>query len=109
MLHIQGLRVRWIRTTSFYVVFGSGCSPWYTACCRPDPTPLAPTLAPRSVSISAASLIIIFMSVPLAYVLTPAAKTTIASFLSIFLVVGIGSDVVGPPAGIACSESVEAS
>eukprot|EP00929_Paragymnodinium_shiwhaense_P052509 TRINITY_DN26305_c0_g1_i1.p1 TRINITY_DN26305_c0_g1~~TRINITY_DN26305_c0_g1_i1.p1 ORF type:complete len:1264 (+),score=242.41 TRINITY_DN26305_c0_g1_i1:417-4208(+) len=48
----------------------------------------------RSLALSVASLFVIFAAIPLAYVLTPAAKTTIASFLSVFLMTGIGSDVV---------------
>eukprot|EP00434_Breviolum_minutum_P035929 symbB.v1.2.031817.t1/scaffold3720.1/size51473/1 len=44
--------------------------------------------------ISISSFLIIFTSVPLAYIMTPAAKATIASFLSVFLITGIGCDVV---------------
>jgi len=44
--------------------------------------------------VSISSFFIIFISVPLAYVATPAAKATIASFLSVFLITGIGCDVV---------------
>lgn len=44
--------------------------------------------------LSLASMGVIFTAVPLAYVLTPASKTTVASFLSLFLVTGIGCDVV---------------
>ncbi|CAE8648055.1 unnamed protein product, partial [Polarella glacialis] len=44
--------------------------------------------------ISISSFCIIFTSVPVAYVVTPAAKTTIASFMSVFLITGIGCDVV---------------
>jgi len=47
-----------------------------------------------SLLISVASFFIIFISVPVAYVLTPMSKTTMASFLSIFLITGIGCDVV---------------
>jgi len=48
----------------------------------------------QSIFLSIASFLIIFCSVPVAYVLTPASKTTIASFLSVFLMTGIGCDVV---------------
>eukprot|EP00929_Paragymnodinium_shiwhaense_P050899 TRINITY_DN25626_c0_g1_i1.p1 TRINITY_DN25626_c0_g1~~TRINITY_DN25626_c0_g1_i1.p1 ORF type:complete len:1694 (-),score=436.97 TRINITY_DN25626_c0_g1_i1:225-5306(-) len=48
----------------------------------------------RSLLVSISCFFIIFMSIPIAYVLTPASKTTIASFLSLFLVTGIGCDVV---------------
>mmetsp|Transcript_932 Transcript_932/g.1616 ORF Transcript_932/g.1616 Transcript_932/m.1616 type:complete len:1344 (-) Transcript_932:92-4123(-) len=48
----------------------------------------------RSLFLSIMSLCIILTSVPLAYVLTPLSKTTIATFLSLFLVTGIGCDVV---------------
>lgn len=44
--------------------------------------------------VSISSFLIIFISVPLAYIMTPAAKATIASFLSVFLITGIGCDVV---------------
>eukprot|EP00439_Symbiodinium_sp_Y106_P049708 s798_g6.t1 len=44
--------------------------------------------------LSISSFFIIFTSVPLAYVCTPAEKATIASFLSVFLITGIGCDVV---------------
>lgn len=44
--------------------------------------------------LSVSSFFIIFTSVPLAYVCTPAEKATIASFLSVFLITGIGCDVV---------------
>eukprot|EP00929_Paragymnodinium_shiwhaense_P100255 TRINITY_DN6244_c0_g1_i1.p1 TRINITY_DN6244_c0_g1~~TRINITY_DN6244_c0_g1_i1.p1 ORF type:complete len:1637 (+),score=371.52 TRINITY_DN6244_c0_g1_i1:85-4995(+) len=44
--------------------------------------------------VACTSLFLIFLSIPVAYVLAPAAKTTIASFLSLFLITGIGSDVV---------------
>ncbi|CAE8624124.1 unnamed protein product [Polarella glacialis] len=44
--------------------------------------------------IAISSFFIIFTSIPLAYVVTPSAKTTVASFLSIFLMIGIGCDVV---------------
>merc|ERR1719272_1868277 len=47
-----------------------------------------------SIVLAVCSLLVIFASVPLAYVLTPASKTTVASFLSLFLVTGIGCDVV---------------
>jgi len=47
-----------------------------------------------SAMLSIGSFCIIFFSVPVAYVITPTAKTTIASFLSIFLITGIGCDVV---------------
>eukprot|EP00927_Polykrikos_kofoidii_P043145 TRINITY_DN37202_c0_g1_i1.p1 TRINITY_DN37202_c0_g1~~TRINITY_DN37202_c0_g1_i1.p1 ORF type:complete len:1313 (-),score=137.29 TRINITY_DN37202_c0_g1_i1:41-3979(-) len=43
---------------------------------------------------SLGSLIIIACSAPLAFVLTPAVKTSITSFVSIFLILGIGSDIV---------------
>ncbi|CAK0808176.1 unnamed protein product [Prorocentrum cordatum] len=36
----------------------------------------------------------IFVSIPVAYVLAPSSKTTVASFLSLFLMAGIGSDTV---------------
>lgn len=48
----------------------------------------------RSVLISIGCFFIIFSSVPVAYVLTPAEKTTIASFLSLFLVTVIDIDVI---------------
>jgi hypothetical protein len=48
----------------------------------------------RSMLLSLSCLAIIFSSVPIAYVMTPSSKTTIASFLSIFLITGVGSDVV---------------
>jgi len=48
----------------------------------------------KSILLSFGSLGIIFLSLPVAYVLTPASKTTIASFLSLFLITGIGSDVI---------------
>jgi len=48
----------------------------------------------RSKLLTVACLGIIFSSVPLAYAMTPASKVTIASFLSLFLITGIGSDVV---------------
>jgi hypothetical protein len=48
----------------------------------------------RSFILSLGGFFIIIMSVPLAYVLTPAAKTTIASFLSLFLVTVIDIDVI---------------
>jgi len=48
----------------------------------------------HSLLISCSCLGIIFSSLPVAYVLTPASKTTIASFLSLFLITGVGSDVV---------------
>ncbi|CAK9028462.1 Protein dispatched homolog 3 (Patched domain-containing protein 2) (Thyroid hormone receptor up-regulated protein 1) (TRUP1), partial [Durusdinium trenchii] len=44
--------------------------------------------------VSITAFAIIFISVPCAYILTPAAKATIASFLSVFLITGIGCDVV---------------
>jgi len=44
--------------------------------------------------LSICALLIIFAAVPVGYVLTPVAKTTIASFLSVFLITGVGSDVV---------------
>eukprot|EP00930_Biecheleria_cincta_P084353 TRINITY_DN73841_c0_g1_i1.p1 TRINITY_DN73841_c0_g1~~TRINITY_DN73841_c0_g1_i1.p1 ORF type:complete len:1493 (-),score=277.85 TRINITY_DN73841_c0_g1_i1:389-4867(-) len=44
--------------------------------------------------ISMACLIVIMLSVPLAYVMTPAEKLTVTSFLAVFLIVGIGSDTV---------------
>mmetsp|Transcript_19256 Transcript_19256/g.67003 ORF Transcript_19256/g.67003 Transcript_19256/m.67003 type:complete len:1514 (-) Transcript_19256:458-4999(-) len=48
----------------------------------------------QSIVLSIASFLIIVTSVPVAFVLAPAEKTTIASFMSIFLIVGIGCDVV---------------
>jgi predicted RND superfamily exporter protein len=48
----------------------------------------------QSILISISCLLIIFTSLPVAYVFTPASKTTIASFLSLFLITGVGSDVV---------------
>jgi predicted RND superfamily exporter protein len=48
----------------------------------------------RSLLVSCSSLGMIFFSIPVAYVLTPASKTTIASFLSLFLITGVGSDVI---------------
>jgi len=48
----------------------------------------------QSLFISCACLFIIILAVPLAYVMTPAEKLTITSFLALFLVVGIGSDTV---------------
>jgi len=36
----------------------------------------------------------IFSSIPLAHVMVPTIKTSIASFLSVFLMVGIGSDII---------------
>jgi len=44
--------------------------------------------------ISVSSLGIIFISVPVAYVLTPAKNTTVVYFLALFLITGVGSDVV---------------
>jgi hypothetical protein len=46
------------------------------------------------VLLSVAALFVVFLSIPLAYALTPSAGTTIASLLSIFLITGVGSDVV---------------
>jgi hypothetical protein len=48
----------------------------------------------RSLLISLGCFFIIFASVPMAYVMAPAARTTIASFLSLFLVTVIDIDVV---------------
>jgi len=48
----------------------------------------------RSLMVAIGCFCIIFASVPIAYVLTPAASTTIASFLSLFLVTVIDIDVV---------------
>jgi hypothetical protein len=44
--------------------------------------------------LSAISLFVVFLSIPLAYVLTPSSGTTIVSLLSLFLITGVGSDVV---------------
>jgi predicted RND superfamily exporter protein len=48
----------------------------------------------RSISRSIFCLITIFASIPFAFVMTPASKFTIASFLSLFLIIGMGSDVM---------------
>jgi hypothetical protein len=48
----------------------------------------------RSLLISIGCFFIIFSSVPLAYVMTPLAETTIATFLSLFLVTVIDIDVI---------------
>jgi predicted RND superfamily exporter protein len=47
-----------------------------------------------SLILAVSCIITIITAVPLAYVLTPSSKTTVASFLSLFLVTGIGCDVV---------------
>lgn len=47
-----------------------------------------------SILLAMCCLLIIFTAVPVAYVLTPASTFTVASFLSFFLVIGIGCDVV---------------
>ena len=39
-------------------------------------------------------LVVILLSLPIAFVLTPAEKLTATSFLALFLIVGIGSDTV---------------
>lgn len=44
--------------------------------------------------VSCFSLVIIFISVPMAYLITPMEKVTVASFLSLFVMMGVGSDVV---------------
>jgi predicted RND superfamily exporter protein len=43
---------------------------------------------------SVSCILIIFASIPVAYVVSPSSKTTIASFLSLFLMAGIGSDTI---------------
>lgn len=48
----------------------------------------------QAVWMSLASLFVILAALPIAYVLTPAEKLTITSFLALFLIVGIGSDTV---------------
>eukprot|EP00435_Cladocopium_sp_Y103_P014355 s43_g3.t1 len=48
----------------------------------------------QAVWLSFVSLFIILLSLPIAYVLTPAEKLTVTSFLALFLIVGIGSDTV---------------
>lgn len=48
----------------------------------------------QAIAISVACLLVIILSVPLAYVMTPAEKLTVTSFLAVFLIVGIGSDTV---------------
>jgi len=48
----------------------------------------------RSLLVSIACFCIIFASVPVAYVLTPAATTTVASFMSLFLITVIDIDVI---------------
>jgi len=48
----------------------------------------------RSVLLSLGSFFIIFTSVPLAYVLVPAAKTTFASLMSVFLITVIDIDII---------------
>jgi len=48
----------------------------------------------RSLTLSLCSLIMMLGSIPMAFALAPAMKITIASFLSIFVIVGIGSDVI---------------
>eukprot|EP00929_Paragymnodinium_shiwhaense_P080042 TRINITY_DN41720_c0_g1_i1.p1 TRINITY_DN41720_c0_g1~~TRINITY_DN41720_c0_g1_i1.p1 ORF type:complete len:1441 (+),score=276.85 TRINITY_DN41720_c0_g1_i1:95-4417(+) len=48
----------------------------------------------KSLVVSIGCFFIIFISVPVAYVLTPTASTTIASFLSLFLVTVIDIDVI---------------
>mmetsp|Transcript_83887 Transcript_83887/g.234122 ORF Transcript_83887/g.234122 Transcript_83887/m.234122 type:complete len:1307 (-) Transcript_83887:113-4033(-) len=48
----------------------------------------------RSTIISVGCFCIIFASVPMAYVLTPVEKTTVASFLSLFLITVIDIDVI---------------
>eukprot|EP00928_Gymnodinium_smaydae_P030149 TRINITY_DN2248_c0_g5_i1.p1 TRINITY_DN2248_c0_g5~~TRINITY_DN2248_c0_g5_i1.p1 ORF type:complete len:1473 (+),score=369.33 TRINITY_DN2248_c0_g5_i1:379-4419(+) len=47
-----------------------------------------------SFMLAGCGLMIIFLAIPVAYVLAPASKTTIASFLSVFLMTGVGSDVI---------------
>merc|ERR1719265_1665091 len=47
-----------------------------------------------SFALSLLGLLIIFASVPVAAIITPSKTMSIASFLSIFLIVGIGSDVI---------------
>eukprot|EP00439_Symbiodinium_sp_Y106_P021679 s3173_g2.t1 len=48
----------------------------------------------QAVWMSLASLFVILAALPIAYVLTPAEKLTVTSFLALFLIVGIGSDTV---------------
>lgn len=48
----------------------------------------------RSTLVSICSLLLVTISVPLAYVLLPDVTLTSASFLALFLIIGIGSDVV---------------
>jgi predicted RND superfamily exporter protein len=48
----------------------------------------------RSVLVSICAFTIIFGAIPVAYVMVPMSKTTMVSFLSIFLTAGIGSDVI---------------
>lgn len=48
----------------------------------------------RSVVLSICSLFLIIMSVPVAYVLTPMSTITVASFLSLFLIMALGSDII---------------
>lgn len=52
------------------------------------------TFHTRSFVFSTASILTIFLSIPVAYVMTPAEKTTIASFLAVFLIAGIGVDSI---------------
>lgn len=45
-------------------------------------------------SVSCMSMTLIFLSIPMAYVMTPMAKANVCMFMSFFVMLGVGSDVV---------------
>eukprot|EP00746_Dinoflagellata_sp_MGD_P088094 gnl/MRDRNA2_/MRDRNA2_34889_c0_seq1.p1 gnl/MRDRNA2_/MRDRNA2_34889_c0~~gnl/MRDRNA2_/MRDRNA2_34889_c0_seq1.p1 ORF type:complete len:1263 (-),score=175.40 gnl/MRDRNA2_/MRDRNA2_34889_c0_seq1:61-3849(-) len=47
-----------------------------------------------SAFLSLLGLPIVFAAIPVAYVITPASKVSLASFLSLFVIIGIGSDFI---------------